>query len=959
MKDDLHRRAGEIFLEICDLDEAGRRRKLDETCAGQPGLRERVEALLAGDASPRTELDAPALEHWSMWLAGTSPDAIPERIADFRILSILGEGGMGLVFEARQERPSRRVALKVLGAGLATPRMVARLEHEAEVLAVLEHPGIARVYGAGSEEGAFGPCPWISMELIEGESLLSWCEARDLDPRARLELIARVCDAVQYAHRRGVIHRDLKPSNILVREDGKPVVLDFGVARVFSNDRPGDGPATEQGQWLGTLPYMSPEQVRAEPGDIDVRSDVYALGVLLYQLLSGRLPNRTQGMPIHEAAQAILEEDPPRLGDLERALRGDVEAIVHRAIHKDVDQRYASAEELAQDLRAFLEHRPVAARRPSWGYLGARFARRHRTLVAGLLGIAATGLIGGIVSFRMYLRAEDEARIARDEADTAEEAVEFLIGVFELSIPDAERGASITARDVLMEGAARLRHELSGRPKIRARLLEAVGRAQMHLGLFEESIGLLDEALRSQRTLLGEEHVDTLQGKLHRASLASRTGGYPLAEELLTEVLEVVRSESGEEYRRIEALAERGLAQIASYRGDLDGAAEHTDRWISLAPECGDDAPDLLAQAARMEAFLALEARDFDRAEAKFRSALAQVRALHGEASNDVPRLLGDLGWLAMRRGEVQKARVAFEDALSRVSVVYPHQHPEVINARYALGSALHKEGRIEEAEGLYRESVEGWRATGATDHAGVAAVLGALGALLQESERPEEGIEVLEEALEIELTIGDRDRSPVASILRDLAFAHADLGDLDTARERLREAIEVAEVVGPACHDLHVFGLSSLGEMSEVLGDSAGAKRAFEEALSVARSLGGPVPVEHLERLALHGLERGMAGDPGVWPRTLELLGEGIDALESGNARDADPEAELRLRAMLAEASLADGNRELAETQFLWLHGEFEGRGEEARVELEAVRGRLVELYESWGRSAEADRWR
>lgn len=959
MKDDLHRRAGEIFLDICDLDEEGRRRRLEETCAGQPALRERVEALLAGDASPRTELDAPALEHWSMWLAGTSPDALPEKIADFRILSILGEGGMGLVFEARQERPSRRVALKVLGAGLATPRMVARLEHEAEVLAVLEHPGIARVYGAGSEEGAFGPCPWISMELIEGQSLLAWSESSELDTRGRLELIARVCDAVQYAHRRGVIHRDLKPSNILVRGDGKPVVLDFGVARVFSSDRPGDGPATEQGQWLGTLPYMSPEQVRAEPGEIDVRSDVYALGVLLYQLLSGRLPNRTQGMPIHEAARAILEEDPPRLGDLDRALRGDVEAIVHRAIHKDVDQRYASAEELAQDLRAYLGHRPVSARRPSWGYLGARFARRHRTLVAGLLGIAATGLIGGLVSFRMYLRAEDKAEIARDEADTAKEAVEFLIGVFELSIPDAERGASITARDVLMEGAARLRHELSGRPKIRARLLEAVGRAQMHLGLFDEAVGLLDEALGTQRALLGEEHVDTLQSKLHRASLAARSGRYPRAEELFGEVIDVVRPKSGEEFRRLEALGERGLAQLSSYRGDLERAATHTARLIVLAPECGGDAPDLLAQGTRMEAFLALEARDFDRAEDLFRDALAQVRALYGEASNDVPRLLGDLGWLAMRRGEVRKARLAFEDALSRIHAVYPPQHPEVINSKFALGSAFHKEGRLDEAEVLYREALEGWRASGATDHAGVAAVLGALGALLQESERPAEAIEILGEALGIELAIGERNRSPVASILRDLAFAHADLGDLETGTVRLREAIEVAEAVGPRCHDLHVYGLSSLGDMCEVLGDPAGARRAFEDSLAVARSVGGPVPIEQLERLALHGLESGMGGDASAWPWTLELLGEGIDAIEGGIALEDDPDAELRLRGMLAEASLAGGEREVAEAQFLWLHREFEGRGSEAAEELAFVRGRLVELYDAWGRSEDAARWR
>lgn len=275
---------------------------------------------------------------------------VPARIGNYRIIGLLGEGGMGSVYEAEQENPNRRVALKVIKPGLAGPDLLRRFEQEAQALGRLQHPGIAQIYEAGTENSGFGEQPFFAMEFIGGRTLIDFCNEEKLDTRKRLELMARVCEAVQHAHQRGIIHRDLKPGNILVDQTGQPKILDFGVARVTDSDAQATR-QTDLGQLIGTLAYMSPEQVLADPLEIDTRSDVYSLGVILYELLSGNMPYRTDRKHLHETIQAIREEEPAPLRTLSRAFRGDIETIVGKALEKDKHRRYASAAGLAGDIR--------------------------------------------------------------------------------------------------------------------------------------------------------------------------------------------------------------------------------------------------------------------------------------------------------------------------------------------------------------------------------------------------------------------------------------------------------------------------------------------------------------------------------------------------------------------------------------------------------------------------------
>src|SRR5215831_8724338 len=303
------------------------------------------------------------------WLTNRSRTAsiparsLPPSVGRYRILQLVGEGGMGVVYEAEQEHPRRIVALKVMKPGIAGPEQVRRFEHESRVLGRLQHPGIAQIYEAGTADAGFGPQHYFAMEFIRGQSLREYAQALHLNVRQRLELMIKICDAVHHAHQRGVIHRDLKPGNILVDASGQPKILDFGVARSTDSDAHATR-QTDLGHLVGTLAYMSPEQVLGDPLELDTRSDVYALGVILYELLAGRLPY-TVSRNLPEAVQTIREEEPAPLSSIVRNYRGDIETIVAKALEKDKARRYASAAGLAADIRRYLTDEPIVARPPS------------------------------------------------------------------------------------------------------------------------------------------------------------------------------------------------------------------------------------------------------------------------------------------------------------------------------------------------------------------------------------------------------------------------------------------------------------------------------------------------------------------------------------------------------------------------------------------------------------------
>lgn len=432
-------RVREVFYEACDLESFARSAFLDRACGGDHALRSEVEALLGEDgAQGLREIDFTAGAFLRSATAALASQLEPgDRVDRYRIVGLLGMGGMGTVYEAEQDDPRRRVALKLLFIG-ASATFVERFRHEAHVLGRLRHPGIAQIFEAGTFDLDGASLPFIAMEKIDGVSITQDAERRNLTTRARIELFARVCDAVEYAHEKGVVHRDLKPANILVDADGQPKLLDFGVARVTARDTLIHTLHTGAGQLIGTLQYMSPEQVSGDPNAVDRRSDVYALGVLLYELLSGRMPYDLSNRAIPDAARIIHEVEPTSIVTHVKALRGDVATIIGRALTKEPARRYASAAALAGDLRRFLRDEPILARPPSTIEQVWRFARRHKGLSAGAVVAFAALAVG----FGVSLTKTREALISREAAqrETSRSRLSAAASALAASQPAMARG---------------------------------------------------------------------------------------------------------------------------------------------------------------------------------------------------------------------------------------------------------------------------------------------------------------------------------------------------------------------------------------------------------------------------------------------------------------------------------------------------------------------------------------
>jgi hypothetical protein len=410
---------------------------------------------------------------------------VPAAIGRYRVIRLIGQGGMGSVYEAEQDQPRRTVALKIIRPGMTTPELLRRFEQETEALGRLHHPGIAQIYEASTADAGFGTQPYFAMEYVRGCTLSSFVKERELTPRDRLDLMARICDAVQHAHQRGLIHRDLKPGNILVDDTGQPKILDFGVARLTDQDTQTTSP-TNMGQLVGTVAYMSPEQVLADPLEIDTRTDVYSLGVILYELLSGQLPYCVD-KNLHEALSSIRNQDPVRLSSVNRAFRGDVETIVAKALEKDRGRRYASVAELGADLRRYLANEPITAHPPDLKYQMKKFVLRRKrwiqTFAAALVLLLAGGAIAAY-QVSKYNSAAQQALKDRDKARRAQREREFAR---EAVIADVSAVSSEQLRAAMALYIASFANTFAGQPKSEARVRDSFADTYLLINLPQEA----------------------------------------------------------------------------------------------------------------------------------------------------------------------------------------------------------------------------------------------------------------------------------------------------------------------------------------------------------------------------------------------------------------------------------------------------------------------------------------
>jgi serine/threonine protein kinase len=529
---------------------------------------------------------------------------MPERIGHYHIKRVIASGGMGTVYEAVQEQPRRTVAVKVMKQGIASRSALRRFEYEAQILARLRHPGIAQVYEAGFHDDGFGGVPYFAMEYIAGaREIIDYAQSKEMPTRDRLLLFIEVCEAIHHGHQKGIIHRDLKPANILVDSTGQPKIIDFGVARATDSDLAVTTLQTDVGQLVGTVQYMSPEQIDADPHDIDTRSDVYALGVVLYKLLTNRLPYDVTGTVIYEATRIIREQQPTRFRTIDKSLRGDVETIVLHALEKDRDRRYQSALELAHDIRRYLDNRTITARPPSIAYQFRTFVRRNSILVGGIAAVFAALVLGTIGTASGWRAEKSQRQVAERRFDQ----VRQLANTFMFDFHDAiqKLDGSLPARTLVVENALEyldgLAKDAGDDPGLLAELAMGYDRVGDIRGGTRnpggtDTAGALEQyrtALRLRQTLvdaapkdrrlrrdLANSHIKVGDMLEKSGQVAAALGEYQTAADICEDL--VASDASDTDGRRRLAIALDNLGVASKKNGDLAAARRHFERSLGL-----------------------------------------------------------------------------------------------------------------------------------------------------------------------------------------------------------------------------------------------------------------------------------------------------------------------------------------------------------------------------------------
>ena len=841
-----------ILLEARMLSGAARVAYLDRVCGGNPSLREEIDSLLgfesavpsvlddgklfdrlqakgaAGEDTPTLDLDA------DVAFAAAAAAVPSEPVGPYRLVEVIGEGGMGVVYRAEQTVPIRReVALKLIRRGLDTDRIVARFDSERQALARMDHPSIARVLDAGaSADGR----PYFVMELVQGAPITEFCDRERLTLRDRIKLAIAVCHAVQHAHQKGIIHRDLKPSNILVAtQDGAhtPKVIDFGIAKAIEDPLTDYTLLTRAGQFIGTPDYMSPEQAGVLDVDVDTRTDVYALGVLLYELLSGRRPHQFERRTQDEVQAVLRDQEPDRpstclggrrllarsatvintealariaesrrtTGDrLRRQLAGDLDNIVLKAMQKEPARRYGSVEQFGDDLQRYLDGKPVLARPDTWTYRTSKFVRRHAVGV----GIAAAAAML-LVTFAVVM-AVQSARIARErdralaaeqrartEAETAQQVSNFLSGLFRNSDPNNSRGATLTAREILDRGAKQIGADLGGKPSVQGRLLQTLGSVYKQLGMYDEAATLMTQAVQAR------EKADP-----------------ELLEESLNE-----------------------LGDIERYRGRIAEAEPILNRALELRRKKFGGAHTKVAQTLNNLALVLDEAGKYAEAEAMHREALRIRRGL-GPKDPGVSNSLSNLGITLRHSGKYDEAATALREALALRREANGNDHPLVANTLNVLGLTLMEVGKFQEAEPLLRESLAVRRKVLPPTHPSLADAYSAVAGVLQDQLRLDQSEQFYLEALKIHAAIA---AAPGAKLSADinltvtqnnLAKLYEVRGDYARAEQWYQESLRRRRAIRGERHPSVASVLNNLAGMRLAQGQLAAAERFSREALSI-----------------------------------------------------------------------------------------------------------------------------
>jgi serine/threonine-protein kinase len=905
-----------LFAEALEIEPSERDAWLGQRCAGDAALHDDLQRLLAAHAAPQGLLDDGSrfVDGLVATLKDDPAQADPRvgmRIGAYRLLQLLGRGGMGSVYLAERADGQFRqqVALKLICDEVPTRALRERFLRERDILARLSHPNIAQLHEGGvSADGL----PYFTLERVEGEPITRWCDARKAAIRERLQILVKVCDAVQYAHRNLVVHRDIKPTNILVTAQGEPKLLDFGIAK-FLDGEPDGAQMTDAHARPMTREYAAPEQVLAQP--ITTVTDVYALGVLLYELLCGRLPYPQAARGAISWPKAIVEETPEPLSRavtrardaestaarrglsvaaLRRTLRGDLDAIARRALEKAPEARYPSVAAFTAALDAYLHGR---AQPDSDLRLRLRkFLHRHTLgvgVAAALALVTFTGLAGVLWEAR-------QTALAGRRAQTIQQ---FLTSVFDVSDPDRAQGQTVTARELLDEGARRAQTELADQPELQSDLLRLIGTLYFRLGLYPRAEALQEQALALLR---GMEPRESIAANLTELAETERLQQhYAEAESHLTEALSLEPAGRADELRA-QTLGSLGMVLGETAR---NAEAERTLREALVLDRRLHPSPDeRTASGQERLARVLAGGSGYDEANALLSDSLQQQRALHGERHSTVAATLEERAKLAWTRGDLAGAEHDFEAALDMRRALFGSHHPSVADSLYWIAGLRSYQGRYADAEAFSSEALainrEAYGAATAHD----APFHDLLAEVAQANNDLDRAEREARTALAIWQDVLGEGHSEMANGLQRLALIERDRGNTTDAIALLRKAVDIRRAtLGPNTERVG-FALANLAETLRIDGDPAAAVETFEQALAVYRAslpASHPRVVEALSGIGRSQLDR---GDAAAAIRTLE------PALAM--ARKAYPEGHpdrMRVLLPLGQAYFASGNAQRA----------------------------------------------
>jgi eukaryotic-like serine/threonine-protein kinase len=969
----------QLYHSALEVELSQRAAFIDQACAGDQSLIEDVRSLLAQAEGRESFLEAPAMEVAAQALAmsaaaaGASPSQvsssgtvgtrpIPAAIGRYRVVRLLGEGGMGVVYEAEQEQPRRIVALKVIKPGYATTETLRRFQHESQALGRLQHPGIAQIYEASTADTGLGPQPYFAMELIRGQTLLEYADAHQLNVRQRLELMAKVCDAVEHAHQRGVIHRDLKPGNILVDETGQPKILDFGVARVTESDAQPTR-QTDLGQLVGTLAYMSPEQVTGDPLAVDNRSDVYSVGVILYELLAHKLPYNVGRKPLHEAVEVIREEEPTHLSSINRGYRGDIDTIVAKALEKDKARRYASAADLAGDIRRYLADEPITARPPSASYQLQKFARRHRALVIGTAAVFLVLAAGVVASTWGLLRARAEKRRADAETATAQAVNDFLqndllaqASANRQAGPSTKPDPDLKVRTALDRAAARIGGKFDRQPEVEAAIRDTIGQTYMDLGLYPEARKQFERALDLDRRMLGAQNPKTLRTMSQLGRTTYLQGKYAEAQALEGQALEIQRRLLGAEHHDT-LVSMNVLGNIYFGQGKAAQAEAIFKQILEIRRRVwGPEHPDTLDSMDNLAMAYGSQGKNAQ-AEALYTQTLDIQRRVLGPDHPGTLLSMGNLANVYYEEGKDVQAAALYSRTLEIESRVLGPEHPKTLSSMGNLANLYMADDKYPEAEALFSRIVEIDRRVLGPEHPNTLKSMSALAVVYRELGKYAQAEALLSPTVELERRVSGAENVDTLFAVEVLAGIYTALGRYARAEALYREDLETERrALGPE-HPITLVTLSDVGAMYQQQGKYTLAENFAAKALAGRRrALGSEHPDTMLSaaNLALAYQSQGKFAESESLAR---------EAVETDRKMQPDDWQRFRDESLLG-ASLA-GQKKYAEAKPLLLEG-YQGMVERKdriavpdRHHLDRARQWIVQLYETWGKPEKAAEWK